>query len=174
MTGARPTRQERTLLDTHYNSRSTNEKGLVLIHGQLKLVVVIIYWHTIQDQYGHQYGDCNSYESDFQSVKCKSWVLPRVTNKRSTRKTSLFTVTVVNARTNLSVDQLKSRIQIYGGVEKNIRDGYWIIFSLGQGVNEISHVEETWRTFVGILRAMFRKRPTWIYANYFRRSCRKI
>jgi hypothetical protein len=60
-------------------------------------------------QYGHQYGDCNSYESDSQSAKCNSR-LARVTNKRSTRKTSLVTVTVLNERTKLSKDQLMSPI----------------------------------------------------------------
>ena len=68
-------------------------------------------------------------------------MLPRVTTKRSTRKTSLFTVIVVNERTNLLVDQLKPHIQNYGGVEHDVRDGNWIIFSLGQIVNEISQFE---------------------------------
>lgn len=68
-------------------------------------------------------------------------MLPRVTNNRSTRKTSLFTETVVNVRTNLSVDQLESRIQIHEEVESNVRDGHRIIFSLGQRVNGMSHVE---------------------------------
>ena len=68
-------------------------------------IVFINWWITkwfVNTPYGHQYGDCSSYESDSQSAKCKSPRLaPRVTNKRSTRKTSLDTVTVLNERTNL-------------------------------------------------------------------------
>ena len=51
---------------------------------------------------GDQYGCCNSYELYIQSDTCKSRLLPRVANKRSTRKTSLDTETVDNERTNLS------------------------------------------------------------------------
>ena len=79
---------------------------LVNYKSQLRMVCQ----HTNTGQYGHQYGDCNSYESDSQSAKFKSRLAPRVTNKRSTRKTSLVTVTVLSERTNLSKYQLQSRI----------------------------------------------------------------
>ena len=42
MTGARPTRQERILLDTHYNTRSRDAKRIVvLLPGQLVKLAVI-------------------------------------------------------------------------------------------------------------------------------------
>ena len=88
------------------NTRNTT----FLLSSELQIVVTngLLTRHT--DQYGHQYGDCNSYESDSQSAKFRSRLAPRVTNKRSTRKTSLVTVTVLNERTNLSKGQLQSRI----------------------------------------------------------------
>ena len=46
--------------------------------------------------------DCSSYELYIQSVICISRPLPRVTNRRSNRKTSLVTETVDNERTKLS------------------------------------------------------------------------
>src|SRR5258707_15583758 len=96
-----------------------NAHYLIAYPSQLQLEVAtncLLMHHT--GQYGHQCGDCNSYESDSQSAKCNSR-LARVTNKRSTRKTSLVTVTVVNERTKLSKDQLLSRVQLSRGIAKH-------------------------------------------------------
>ena len=60
-----------------------------------------------------QYDDRSSYELYIQSVTCISLPPPRVTNRRSNRKTSLVTVTVDSERTKLSQKKTaSSRIQV--------------------------------------------------------------
>lgn len=74
---------------------------------------------------------CNSYELYIQSATWKSRLPPRVTNNRSTRRTSLVTETVDNERTNLLTScQLKSIGVVVLTGEDNIRDSDGVIFFL--------------------------------------------
>jgi hypothetical protein len=77
-------------------------------HSQLRLVHrhrLLITHHAYKCV--NQSEGCNSYELYIHSATQKSRELARVTNNRSTRKTSLVTETVVNERTNLLTCQLE-------------------------------------------------------------------